>query len=363
MSRIKSLLLVCAALFVVYVPLASSTVTYAVGACGLTGITSYSSITLALAAIPAPDVIKVCPGTHREQVVITTPVTLEGVSSEGEGQAVIAVPSGGLALNTVYNGPVANNGPAAAQIFVDNASGPVNITNITVDGDGNGVSGFPALAVIGVFYLNSSGTLFQIEARYQTGTGQGIGVLLQNGSIDESVTVENSNMHDFDLDGIVLGSDTGTLTATVKDNTVIVESTAYEGLFLSGPVSFTASGNFIDGGAFGIDTYSPGSISGNTITNSGKGTGIVIEPGTQVSVTSNKIYDTQTGISLFGPVSVQSNIITQAYNAIDFNCQVDNSVSSNTISVIHNDGLAHVPGAVTSTNTYYNVHTISGGGC
>ena len=45
------------------------------------------------------DLVIVCPGTYPEQVVITQPVTLEGVSSANSNQPIIAVPSGGAVAN------------------------------------------------------------------------------------------------------------------------------------------------------------------------------------------------------------------------------------------------------------------------
>jgi hypothetical protein len=365
MSRTKSMLLVLTALSAVR--LCSATVTYGVGACGLTGVTSFPTIAAALAATPAPNVVKVCPGTYPEQVIITIPVTLQGALANGKGQAFITVPSGGLKTNASDSG----GDPVAAEIYVDNATGPVNISNIGVDGSGNGVSSDSQPFIAGIFYENSSGTVNEVETRYQQGDGDGVGIWADGGSAHATVTVQNSNVHNFDGFGIFMSSELSVLTATVEGNTVIAGNNdrGASGLTVQDGVSITASGNFFNGqgdsDTIGISIFGgpTGTISNNTITYTAQG--ILIDGNAvSLSLTSNKLYDIiGTAIQLFGPATVESNIITQAQNGIDFTCEVDNNVSSNTLSAIHSDGLLNVPTSVTSTNTYYNVPTIRSGGC
>jgi hypothetical protein len=368
--RITLLLCLSAILLIPCGSMAATPVTYGVGACGLTGITSFATISAALAATPAPGVIEVCPGTYPDQVVITKPVTIEGVLINGAGQALITVPAGGLKTNATD----AFGDPVAAQIWVDNATGPVNISNIAVGGSGNGVTGTTIIA--GVFYKNSSGTLNHLETRFQQGPGGGIGIWAEGGSAKPSVTVENSNAHDFGVAGIWAENGTDTLTAEIENNSIIGGS--YAGIFALGQVSLTASGNFINSpigisigfmGIFedNITGVPSGSVSNNTVT--GGSVGIFVDEFGELSLTSNKIYYINgTGIQLFiadqpTPVTIQDNIIMQTTNGIDFGCIVDNNVSSNTFTAIHSDALINVPTSVTSANAYYNVPTIRSGGC
>src|SRR5207248_10194364 len=58
---------------------------------------SYGTISAAVADVPAGSIINVCPGTYPEQVVISKALTLQGIVSGNSSQAVITVPSGGLA--------------------------------------------------------------------------------------------------------------------------------------------------------------------------------------------------------------------------------------------------------------------------
>src|SRR5271157_1432615 len=71
---------------------------YAVGNCQ-PHLTSYATISQAVSSVPSGSTIEVCPGNYPEQVLITQPLTLQGVSSAGSDAAAVTVPSGGLVLN------------------------------------------------------------------------------------------------------------------------------------------------------------------------------------------------------------------------------------------------------------------------
>jgi hypothetical protein len=143
MSRINVVKLFSAIILTFGAHRLSATVTYAVGTCK-PKMASFATISDALAATPAPNVVMVCPGTYNEQVVITQAVNLEGVATGDAGQAIIAVPSGGLVTNVLND----NGIPVAAQIAVTTATGPVSLSDITVDAAGNGVGDG---TVVGVF--------------------------------------------------------------------------------------------------------------------------------------------------------------------------------------------------------------------
>ncbi len=54
----------------------------------------FATIQAAVSAVPFGATVLVCPGTYPEQVVITQPLTLKGVTDGVSGAAVIAVPAG-----------------------------------------------------------------------------------------------------------------------------------------------------------------------------------------------------------------------------------------------------------------------------
>src|SRR5262245_33630380 len=90
----------------------------------------FSTITAAIAAAASGDEIAVCPALYAEQVVITKPVTLRGVSVNGISRAVIQ-PS---PLKTLDNMPI------TAVITVLNTTG-VAIEDLAIDASNNTVKG------------------------------------------------------------------------------------------------------------------------------------------------------------------------------------------------------------------------------
>jgi hypothetical protein len=339
-AKIRLLLLLAFALLAcgIYTPTASAGPTYVVGTCK-TGLRSFSTISTALAAIPSPTIVMVCPGSYSEQVIITFPVTLEGIATSLTDMAVIEPPSGAFIMaNTLLGVEV------APQLWVNNVSGPVDITNIAIDGREADVSGLLA----GIFFQNSSGTINQVATRNQDTSG--FGVWLEGGSANPTVTLEDSSIHDFSDVGIFIE---GELTATAKSNSV--NDVSSTGIEIESPAKFEVTNNVVV--AFASETQgivaadgAAGSISNNTVLNAS--TGIVAQGG--ISVTGNKLYNNNTGIQMSGEPIVTGNTITNSFIAIDFGCADDSNVHSNTISDATN-GIDGVPAGITTANNFHNV--------
>jgi hypothetical protein len=207
----------------------ATTLTYIVGTCKAG--TQFTTIQAALNKSPAANVIEVCPGTYPEQLTIINAVTLEGVVSGISSAIRITPPAAGLATNGTIN----NGEPAAIHVFVKNATGAVNLTNLIVDSTNNKVP--VDVFLVGVLYQHSSGTVNHVIARHQQANGIGFGIYMEGGTSNPSVTVENCSVHDFDFGGIyvtgplgptdiAVGSGvmreipTGQLTAKVVNNFV-----------------------------------------------------------------------------------------------------------------------------------------------
>jgi hypothetical protein len=364
MSRTKFLLFLFA--LAMRAPLASATVTYAVGSCE-PRLPSFEMIQNALSATPQPNVIKICPGTYPEQLVITFPVTLEGISAGNATGATISVPASGLsvnATNSIY-------GNAAAQVLVQNAGGEVNLGNLTVDGTGNKVG--TSASVVGVYYANSPGTMDHLTIQNQNGNELGFGVWLEGDGANPSVTVENSNLRGFDNSGVIAetNSSSSGLTATIEGNYFTASFPSYPvqgGIGIGSGVNASVSGNLISPGfTVGVGGGTEGSIFKNTIIGA-----LFFGIWTHgASVTSNTIYDS--GTSNTDPPSaaiwvgstvalVTGNIITQfgSYgNAIDYDCVAGSNVHSNTIQGAPT-ALLNVPPGTVTPNTFYNVSALSG---
>jgi hypothetical protein len=316
-------------------------------------------------AAPTPNVVEVCPGIYNEQVVISFPVTLEGISAGNADQAMIAVPTGGLVPNASDD----FGHSLAVQVLVQDAGGEVNLSNLTVDGTSNSVTS-SSVYVAGVLYQNSPGTLNHLTVQNQNGNGLGMGVWLEGGSANPSVTVENSNVQSFDEAGIYAetNSSASELSAAVQGNylAALANTTYFPcGIDLVGGLTASVTNNLttlcyegvlIDGGK--------GSVSRNKAVSNAVGIDLETDG---VSVTSNTIYTTGGGYDI-GIIAnstvalVTSNTIAQAPIGIFFDCTAGKNVHSNTIlgAVF---GLYEVPSGTVGTNTYYNVGTINAGGC
>ena len=340
MSRLRVLFLLAIGLLLGVRPMFAAT--FAVGTCK-PSLPSYATISAAVSGVPPGSTVLVCPGTYPEQVTIAQPLTLKGISSGNAGQAVITVPGSGLTAITSGDGY-----SIAAQ--VDVTTGPVNISDVTVDATGSNIT-FPPW-VVGILYdSGSSGTVNEITARGQSGGG-GVGVWADNVSAtNQSVTIENSSFHDIDDSAVV--TDGSTLIATVKGNTM--QAGYYQVQWFSGG---SPTANVINGGYVGISVGGPVSVSSNVLNNQTYG----IRASGGVSATSNKISNASIGIDDFGGGDTyKSNTITKAGVGIEFNCNLP-TVLSNTINDA-TTGLDLVPSSFTGANSFDNVVTLRTGGC
>jgi len=346
--------------------MSAATVTYIVGTCK--SGTQFSTIQSALDGSPAPDTVEVCPGQYPEQITITKPVTLEGISEGNAAQARIVTPAGGLTLNAdVYTGDSVPD-PAAVQIYVKNVSGTVNLTNLQVNGIANGLSG-SGVFVIGVLYQQTSGTINHVITSDQNGQDiVGWGIFLEGGGSKPSVTVENSSLHDFSQGGIwTIGTTAApNLTAIIKNNVISSASQSTYNLVVEEGSNPTVTGNVVSGGLDGIFIVAPeGSVTGNTVFGSDYGIVLSVDG---VMVKSNNIYGTVfAGIDVDAASlkvsAVENNTIKTVTNpnlgggtGIELNCHniSSNQVHSNTL-MDSNYGYGDAPAGFAGSNTYLGV--------
>src|SRR5215469_2472603 len=106
----------------------------------------YTTITDAVNAASPGDVVAICPATYPEQLVISKPLTLRGLTVNGVGRVLLQpalVPNfGGL--------------PFEAVIAVTSTH-DVTIENLAIDACNNTVVGCAGPALAGIHYYNSSG--------------------------------------------------------------------------------------------------------------------------------------------------------------------------------------------------------------
>src|SRR5271156_3638965 len=177
--------------------------------CVATFSAHYTTIQAAVNAAPSGATIEVCPGTYAEQVTISAPLTLKGVTNPAAntGAAVVTIPSG------TFSG-------AFTQILIQ-ATG-VTLLNIGVDGTNTLSSCDFGPTLTGIqFAAGSSGTLKEVALRnhyISNGSGGDWGYRIPvsaNGAT--SVTVMASSVRNFDSEGLDLAA---TSTVTVKTTTV-----------------------------------------------------------------------------------------------------------------------------------------------
>ena len=349
----------------------------------------FITIQEAVTQVPAGSTINVCPGTYPEQVVISQPVTLRGVSYGGQSQVVIAMPSTPLAqTSSIYFSSVSS---VAAQVQV--TAGPVNISNITVDGTAESSNCPSDSYYFGIFYSSgSSGTVDEVEARNQNCNPLGVGIGAENGSgATESVTIENSNTNAASTIGIYACSEESpsTLSASIKSNNI---TGSEYGILLPCPgVTGSISGNVINAveNSVGVSTSSPATVSGNTVIGPANGVGISANAAPDIldntiqgaawgvylyaagTITSNHIlnsvgYGVFFGSSVTGATvksnTITNNTITGDPIGIELYCNA-NTVSGNTINSV-TTGLGAVPASFTGVKKFYNVGSnTTGGGC
>jgi hypothetical protein len=324
--------------------MSAATVTYIVGTCK--SGTQFSTIQSALDASPAPDTVEVCPGQYGEQLTITKPVTLEGITAANGSLAQIMPGSMGVNAH-VFGGEQ----PVVAQVYVNHVTGgDVNLTNLDVNGmnQNAGTSTSPGFFV-GILYEQSSGTINQVITSSQNGTYDvGYGILIEGGSSDPSVTVENSSIHDFaggyGGDGIyAIGGSTATapdLTVTIKNNLISSPSQGSNyNLVVEQFTDPTVSGNVVNGGLIGIYVDTPkGSITGNSLFGSQSGIVLVspddtAEEGTGLTVSGNTVVGTQYGIQLLadGPAVTSNNILDSAVDGIEVDLPTGITLHTSTV--------------------------------
>jgi hypothetical protein len=260
----------------------------------------------------------------------------------------------------------------AAVVFVNQAAGPVNLSNITVDGAGRGNLNSIFSAVVGVLYQNTPGSLKDVTARNLQNIHQelleGYGIYLEGGASTPKITVERCSIHDFDEVGI---------RADLQLNLIATQNNIYSpipgspsqflgatGFYLAdGLVTTAVSENIIQGGALGINEGSnlTGTISNNTLVDNQYG----IETGDdEFSITGNKIIGS-VGEALYtvsAVTPITGNTIVGAGVGIDFECVANPNVHNNTfIDTV--TALYVIPDGLVTNNSYFGVGTIRTGGC
>ncbi len=327
-----------------------SSVTVTVGTCA--GAT-YTTISKAVAAVPAGSTIKVCPGIYYEEVTISKSLTLTGITSGNSENPIIELPSTPVANST----RLLDGSSQFVQILVSKCAN-VTISNIIVDGTNSMTSCGPDL--VGIKYSLSSGTINHVVTRNQALSAALNGCLSGEGIVAESaptvsgstsLTITNSSIHNYQVDGI---------TAEGVNTTVNTQSNFVAG---QGPTT-----GVVENGIEYI-AGAKGSITSNIVVNNiyspanYGATGILIDAAEGITVSGNAVGDSQFPIVLYTDPSlpypgnpngladkniVTNNVLTNTpFDGIDA-CSNSNTITGNTIVNAGNSGV-HLDSACGST--------------
>jgi|CZKY01.1.fsa_nt_gi hypothetical protein len=344
---------------------------------------SYATISQAVSSVPAGSTIEVCPGNYPEQVLITQPLTLEGIPG-GSGVAVVVVPARGVLTQYVQD---VNGNDAYSQILVQNTTGPVTIHNLAVDGTGGSVpptdgNGY----LVGIYYQNASGSVTNASVRNQTWVGTAVGIYADGTGAAPTLTVEDSVVRNQDFCGIIVDGQffSTPFTPTIKANTVdqtsseamgisldyaggIVQSNTIISPFIGVGVGLlvqsstaTVSSNTIYGASPVEVGYDSSTFTANTIVATGSYPWAFYTFFSATNLHGNKIdAGGQEGVLLIGSgsVQVQSNTIVNSSMAVDGSCGQQypasgSSVTGNTI-IDANIGIKMPSSNTTKSNSFY----------
>lgn len=365
MSRIILSLLVITVIATMACPVLAAT-KYSVGGCVPKAV-NFSTIGAAVGGVPSGATIQVCPGVYPEQVTITRPLTLQGVPYNNMGRPVIIISPNAILtpnVNSIFGQSF------YAQVLVQNVvpAGPVNITGITIDGSrGNGGCS-SAYGLAGIFYASgTSGTVNAVTARNQQSSNCGDGIWAENGAgPNQSITIENSSIHDFDSNGIVAASNQipSTLAATLRGNFLTGltggQGTGIQASYINGAVADNVLTNL----SLGVASDAKGgpiAVTTNLVADQPAGT-IAFLPLDSTTASSNLVANAFTAFYLgnAGP-TIKSNTVMNVNVAVTFNCTSASSATKNVVNDAQTGfSLAH--GTVVG-NAIYNLDTIQSGSC
>jgi hypothetical protein len=292
--------------------------TVAVGSC-IPQVTSYNTISEAVAAVPANSMVLVCPGTYPEQISFSTALTLRGVYPND--RPIITVPAEGL------TGP-----QLSVQLGTDLSQVTVNLVNLVVDGTG-------CTGAVGISYDGDSGELSNLEVR-----NQGTGIeLFANDTQVTTIDLHDSYVHGFSGTGVLThspdatayfvnirrnliasadttveaGVSSGATSGSVSDNNIVLSSGIGISLLLLSPPAVDIERNYIEGSNIGISSQIGGEVYAQVIKD-------------------NALVNNGTGIDLsaaHGGDQITGNLISQSsFQAINLNCSSGTSfIESNAI--------------------------------
>ena len=179
----------------------------------------YATIQNAVGNASSGDTINVSAGTYDEQVIIDKSLTIQGT-----GDTTIIKPSSATILSQVFTGLFWYGGTKnVAGIIVANVPDGSNVTIKNLKVNESDITTKPTGSdyLTGIFYRETGGTIDNVNITgggAWSGTDRGYGIFLSSASNTVVIEVKNSEIDNYDKNGIeVMGSQ---LTAYIHNNII-----------------------------------------------------------------------------------------------------------------------------------------------
>jgi hypothetical protein len=316
--------------------------------------TDYTSIQAAVLASPPGSKIQVCPGVYNEQVVITKPLDIQGVSYANQDQPLVK-PNAAAPNST----SLTTGNPVAAIILVE-ATKNVTFENMTVDGSTSGINGC-APTYVGIYYRNASGRIEDNAVRNIAlgptlfGCQSGLGIFVQSGAetgVDphSKVEIDGNTVHGYQKNGIT-ANEAGT-DVSIHDNTVggagSTDAIAQNGIQVADGAHADVAKNLVINHVYGLCASADNCAAASA--------NILLIDADKPNVHDNSVGNAQLDIYQEGDKGkIQHNTIFQAqvFDGIDL-IGNDNEAKDNTIDDSEADGVY-----VEGTGNHVNGNTIN----
>jgi nitrous oxidase accessory protein NosD len=278
---------------------------------------TFTSIQDAINAASPGSLIRVCPGTYREQLSINKSLSLEG------DNGAIVLPNSMVANTTGSSGA-----PIAAAILVKNAAN-VEIEGLIVDTANNGITECSP-DLIGILYQNSSGSIEHNAVRNTklsvslNGCQSGDAIVVQSLSGGTSkVSIDDNSVHDYQKNGIT-GNELGTEVAIT--NNVVTGLGPTTGAAQNGiQIGFGAKGGVLRN-TVTDNVWAPCVSLTNCAFNA---TGILVFQSDDVRVEHNSVATNQVGIFTNGQnAKIESNDISNSLVLVGIDLAGDDNLAS-----------------------------------
>jgi hypothetical protein len=257
----------------------------------------YPTIQAAVNAAPAGGIVWVCPGIYPEQVTINKSLTLEGIANGNADASLIVSPSAGMVQNASDPSPASVFPAIAAQVFIQGPA-TVNLSNLVIDGNNNQLSGCSGPILVGVYVLNSSGTLKGLNVRNQAlasdpACTSGLGIYVE-GNTANAVTIKTTTVAGYQKNGITangFGDGTSGPDMSITSNTIVGQGqragVPQNGIQIGYGASGAVNSNLV------LDSIYTGTSTSGT-----SSTGILIYASEGITVSQNRISNTQFAVAM-----------------------------------------------------------------